>query len=220
MKEEKEQEQETQSQETQTQEEQVQEAQSQEAQSVEAQSSPEEEEDVAALKDRLMRALAENENMRKRAQRDILEQRRYAMSEVVQAFLSVADQLDMALGAMEVKSEKSSTASLLTTLHEGVKGTKREFDSILKRFGIEEIKTNETDDFSYELHEAVQEEFHDGLAKGKIVRVLRKGYKIQDKLLRPAMVVVSRGKKEESSAPKQEKQEKSEGNEQSSSSDA
>lgn len=163
-----------------------------------------EEETAEFLRDKLMRALAEMENMRKRADQSMEEQRRYAVAEMARAFLSVGDHMDMALDALE--GEKKDTAVLLKTLGEGIKATKREFIEVLKRFGVSEISAKVGESFSYDHHEAVQREVHPQSKEGDIVRILRKGYTIHDRLLRASMVVVSSGGEPPATEPIEKKE--------------
>lgn len=148
-------------------------------------------ESVDELKDKLMRALADMENMRKRYEKDIAEQRQFGAAQLAQAFLGVADHMDMALDSLE--GSKKSTAALLKSVTTGIHASKRELLEVLKNFGIEEVTPQVGDGFSYQEHEAVQREPHGEIAEGSIVRVLRKGYRMHDRLLRAAMVVVSAG---------------------------
>ena len=143
------------------------------------------------LKDKLMRALADMENMRKRHEKAMAEQRQFGAAQLAQAFLGVADHMDMALDSLE--GDTKSTAALLKSVTTGIHASKRELLEVLKNFGIEEVTPRVGDGFSYQEHEAVQREPHGEIAEGSIVRVLRKGYRMHDRLLRAAMVVVSAG---------------------------
>lgn len=154
-------------------------------------SSENQEESADELKDKLMRALADMENMRKRHEKDMAEQRQFGAAQLAQAFLGVADHMDMALESLE--GSKKSTAALLKSVTAGIDASKRELLEVLKNFGIEEVMPQVGDGFSYQEHEAVQREPHGEIAEGGIVRVLRKGYRMHDRLLRAAMVVVSAG---------------------------
>ena len=162
------------------------------------------EESADELKDKLMRALADMENMRKRHEKDMAEQRQFGAAQLAQAFLGVADHMDMALDSLE--GSKKSTAALLKSVTTGIHASKRELLEVLKNFGIEEVVPQVGDGFSYQEHEAVQREPHGEIAEGGIVRVLRKGYRMHDRLLRAAMVVVSAGAPVKATKTKKAKQ--------------
>lgn len=167
-------------------------------------SSESQEDSADELKDKLMRALADMENMRKRHEKDMAEQRRFGAAQLAQAFLGVADHMDMALDSLE--GSKKSTAALLKSVTTGIHASKRELLEVLKNFGIEEVLPQVGDGFSYQEHEAVQREPHGEIAEGGIVRVLRKGYRMHDRLLRAAMVVVSAGAPVKATKTKKAKQ--------------
>ncbi|HEV2097574.1 MAG TPA: nucleotide exchange factor GrpE [Stellaceae bacterium] len=144
--------------------------------------------EVAEKQDRLLRALAEAENTRRRTQREREEATKYAISGFAKDLLSAADNLHRALKSLpedEVRDER--TRSLLT----GVAATERELLSVFERHGIRRIEPL-GERFDHNLHQAVFEAERGDQPPGTIVEVLQPGYLLHDRLLRPAMVGVAR----------------------------
>ena len=156
---------------------------------------PSAEERVAALeaelaeqKDHLLRALAETENVRRRAQREREDALKYAVSGFAKELLSVADNLRRALDSLpesEVRDER--TRGLLA----GVAATERELLSVFARHGIQRIDPD-GERFDHNLHQAIFEAERPGKPSGTIIEVLQPGYVLHDRLLRPAMVGVAK----------------------------
>jgi molecular chaperone GrpE len=143
----------------------------------------------AALRDRYLRALADADNTRRRAERAADEARQYAITDIAREFLQIADNLQRALAAAKSGADVSPTdASLL----EGVRATQRMLARALERFGIRKIDALGAQ-FDPALHEAVMGVDTDKGEPGVITEVLEEGYTIKDRLLRPARVVVVRG---------------------------
>jgi molecular chaperone GrpE len=145
--------------------------------------------EVAELKDRLLRALAETENVRRRAQREREDASKYAVAAFAKDLLTAADNLRRALGSLpesEVKDDR--TRSLL----EGVAATERELLSIFERHGIRRIDPK-GERFDHNFHQAIFEAERPDQPSGTIFEVLQPGYVLHDRLLRPAMVGVAKG---------------------------
>lgn len=141
---------------------------------------------VKDLKDQLLRALAENENTRKRGLKEKEDALKFGVSNLARDVLSVADNLRRAL---ENKSE--NPADLAEALFSGVDLILKDLEGIFTRHGIERISpAGET--FDPHLHQAVFELETDEHKPGTVVQVMQDGYKIHDRLLRPAMVSVSK----------------------------
>jgi molecular chaperone GrpE len=159
----------------------------------EAETSPEAraaalEAELAEYKDRLLRALAEAENTRRRAQREREDATKYAITGFSKDLLSAADNLRRALDSLpeaEVKDER--TRSLLS----GVAATERELLSVFERHGIRRIDP-QGERFDHNFHQAIFEVERADLPAGTIVEVLQPGYVLHDRLLRPAMVGVAK----------------------------
>ena len=140
----------------------------------------------AELLDRLLRSAAETENMRKRGERTTDEARNYAISDFAREMLTVADNLDRAMEA----AVEGNTDTKADPLLAGLDATQRLLAKSLEKFGIRKIQCGGAT-FDPELHEAVMEIKDTRLPDGQIAQVVEDGYTIQDKLLRPARVVVA-----------------------------
>jgi molecular chaperone GrpE len=144
--------------------------------------------ELAEHKDRLLRALAEAENTRRRAQRERDDATKYAISGFAKELLSAADNLRRALDSLpEAEVGDERTRSLLA----GVAATERELMSVFERHGIRRIDPM-GEHFDHNLHQAIFEVEHGDRPPGTIVEVLQPGYLLHDRLLRPAMVGVAK----------------------------
>jgi len=144
--------------------------------------------ELAEHKDRLLRALAEAENTRRRAQRERDDATKYAISGFAKELLSAADNLRRALDSLpEAEVGDERTRSLLA----GVAATERELLSVFERHGIRRIDPVD-ERFDHNLHQAICEVEHGDRPPGTIVEVLQPGYLLHDRLLRPAMVGVAK----------------------------
>ena len=145
--------------------------------------------ELAEHKDRLLRALADTENVRRRAQREREDASKYAVAGFAKDLLSVADNLRRALDSLpEAEAKDDRTRSLLA----GVAATERELLSIFERYGIKRIDPR-GEHFDHNLHQAIFEAERSDQPSGTIVEVLQPGYVLHDRLLRPAMVGVAKG---------------------------
>jgi len=144
----------------------------------------------ADLKDRLMRALAETENTRRRAEKDRADASKFGGSGLVKELLAVLDNLGRAVSAVppELRDENDQIKNLIV----GVEMTEKQFLDAFTRFGIARIDPK-GEKFSYDRHQAMSEREGTGEPAGTIVDVLQPGYMMHDRLLRPAMVVVAKG---------------------------
>ena len=144
------------------------------------------------LKDKLMRSLAESENIRKRALKDRQDAEVYAVTKMSRDILSVYDNLQRALDlAEDILDEKS------LPMIEGLELTKKDLLEIFKRNKIEKIEPIIGDKFDPKLHQAMMEAPSDEIEKGHIIGVLTVGFLIGDRLLRASNVTVSSGQREE-----------------------
>ncbi|HXW71513.1 MAG TPA: nucleotide exchange factor GrpE [Methylocella sp.] len=145
----------------------------------------------AELKDRLLRALAEMENQRRRAEREVADTRAYGIASFARDMLSVADNLRRA-----AESAASNTSNLdgsgLKSLIEGIELTERDFLSRLIKYGVKKLEPKGAK-FDPNLHEALFEVPSDSAPNGAIIEVVEDGYTIGDRVLRPAKVGVARG---------------------------
>ena len=138
------------------------------------------------LKDRFMRALADAENARKRSERDRREAEQYGGSKLSRDMLPVYDNLKRALETVSAEQKEANAA-----LIEGIELTMRELLSVFRKHGIDLIAPQVGDRFDPQLHQAMFEAPVPGTRAGDIIQVAAEGFKLHDRLLRPAQVGVS-----------------------------
>jgi molecular chaperone GrpE len=146
--------------------------------------------EMARTKETALRAMADAENMRKRAEREIVEREKYAVGNFAKALLAVADNLRRALDT--VSAEARAADPHLARLAEGVELTERELLSVFERNGVAKIDAAGKP-FDPALHQAVAHVDSPGAAPGSVVQVFQPGYTIHGRLLREAMVTVAKG---------------------------
>ena len=144
----------------------------------------------AELKDQLLRALAEAQNMRRRAQQDIERERKFGIERFAKDTLSVADNLGRALAALP--ADLATLDPAVKNVIVGVQATEREFLSVLERHGVTRIEALGKP-FNAEFHQAMMEIEDKSVPAGTVVQELIPGYLIAGRLLRAAMVGVSKG---------------------------
>jgi len=145
--------------------------------------------EAAQLKDQLLRALAEAENVRRRAQREREDAAKYAITNFARDVLQVSDNLHRALEAIPAAALAEDEA--LKNLHEGVSATERQLDAALERQQVKRIWPM-GEKFDANLHQAMFEVQTADQAPGTVVQVMQAGYLIHDRLLRPALVAVAK----------------------------
>ncbi len=153
---------------------------------------------IADLTDRFARAVAELENYRRRAEREREDVAKYAISNFARDMLALADSLGLALASIsaEVRSEDKN----LDNLAAGVELTARELQAIFERHGITKVDPM-GERFDHDLHQALFEIEDKEKPAGTIVEVMQAGYVLKDRLLRPAMVGVTKGGAAKTDAP-------------------
>jgi molecular chaperone GrpE len=134
--------------------------------------------------------LAEAENAGRRADKRIADNSKYAVSNIAKALLQVADNLGRALLAAPTDMRASNDA--LKNLATGVELTEKELLTILENNGVKRINSM-NQPFDANFHNAIQEVENTSVPTGTVVQVFQEGYMIHERLLRPAMVVVSKG---------------------------
>ena len=145
--------------------------------------------ELAEAQDKLLRALAETENVRRRAQRERADAEKYGFAKFAGDLLSVADNLRRALDSLpEAEARDDRTKSLLA----GVEATERELLAAFERHGLKRVDPR-GERFDHNFHQAVFEVENTGRPAGTVVEVLQPGYVVHDRLLRPAMVGVAKG---------------------------
>lgn len=132
--------------------------------------------------DRYLRAVAELDNVRKRAARDVENAHKFALERISKELLAVRDTLEMGLASVEGASIES--------LIEGKEATLKLLTTVLQQFGIEEVDPA-GEPFDPELHAAISMQPSDTAEPGSVLTVVQKGYTLNGRLLRPAMVIVA-----------------------------
>ena len=146
--------------------------------------------EIETLKDQRLRALAETENMRRRADREKKEGEQYAVTRFARDMLGIADNFGRALAACPKEAREAADPQIKAVL-DGVEATDRQLLAALERYGVKPIST-EDGKFDPNFHQAVAEVPGNGTPAGNIVHVMQTGFMIGDRLLRPAMVTVAR----------------------------
>ncbi len=140
------------------------------------------------MKDKMMRTMAEMENLRRRTQKDVADAKTYAVASFARDLLGVGDNMRRALDSAPENSEDAA----LTTLVEGVQMTEREMLNTFEKHGIQKIEP-EGHKFDPNFHQAMFEVENATIPNGTVVQVVAAGYVIGTRVLRPAMVGISKG---------------------------
>lgn len=143
---------------------------------------------IADLKDKMLRAVAEAENVRRRAVKDVDDARKYGVTGFARDVLAVADNLGRALETLPEGADKDETFSSFV---EGVQLTGRELANVLQRHGVKEVRP-QGEKFDHNFHQAMFEVEDASQPPGTVAHVMQAGYTIGDRLLRPAMVGVTK----------------------------
>ena len=150
-------------------------------------------EQLADAEDSKLRALAEVENMRRRMEKEKQENARYGSSNLARGLFTILDNFDRALLSSPKNLEnKNDIEKNYLSLHEGVELTLKDISTVFKQNGIEIISPSKGDAFDHNIHQAMLEIPTDEYKAGCVCEILQSGYKIYDRLLRPAMVGVSK----------------------------
>ena len=141
--------------------------------------------------DKLLRSLAENDNLRKRHDKEIEDNSKYAIKNLSYSLLNVADNLQRALESIPNTEASGLDDNIIKNLIIGIKAVEKELIDSLEKHGVTKFDSI-NQKFNPEIHQAVSK-VHNEKVDGTIVEEMQKGFKIGDRLLRPAMVVVSMG---------------------------
>jgi molecular chaperone GrpE len=143
------------------------------------------------LKDRLLRTLAEMENLRRRTEREVADARTYGITAFARDILAVADNMDRALKAFDNELREKAEAGVKALL-DGVELTERELLKVMEKHGIARIEPK-GQKFDPNLHQAMFEIPDPSVPASTVVQVVQPGYTIGGRVLRPAMVAVAKG---------------------------
>ncbi len=138
--------------------------------------------------DRLVRLNAEFDNYKKRAARDRTEAIKYANETLLETLIPTLDNFEMAMMAVD-----SATAETIDSLKQGITMVHKQLRDAIKEAGMEEIDAS-AQTFDPAWHEAVSQQETDEVPEGQVLQQIRKGYKLKDRLVRPANVVVAKAK--------------------------
>jgi len=145
----------------------------------------------ADYKDRLLRTLAEMENLRRRTEREIADSRAYGIQAFARDILAVADNMDRALGALDEELREKADAGTKALL-DGVELTERELLKVLEKHGVKKFEPL-GEKFDPNLHQAMYEVPDPSRPAGTIAQVVQPGYMIGERMLRPALVGIAKG---------------------------
>ena len=151
--------------------------------------------EAAELKDRLLRTLAEMENLRRRTEREVAESRAYGVASFARDILAIADNMARALQTLRAELKEKADAGVKVLL-DGVELTERELLKVLEKHGVRKFEPEPREKFDPNLHQAMYEVQDPSLPSGTVAQVVQAGYMIGDRMLRPALVAVAK------SAPK------------------
>ena len=160
-------------------------------------------EEVRNLKEDKIRVLAEMENLRKRFDREKIDSIKYGSVNFARDILSPGDNLERALSAINQEEDHPQS---IKNLIEGLKMVQKEFSSALEKNGISKINSM-NEKFDPNLHQAIMEVERDNLDEGIVVQEIQTGYMMHDRLLRPAMVGVSKKPKQNNTSDSQDEKE-------------
>ena len=154
--------------------------------------------EIAKLKDELLRAKAETQNTRKRLEKDNEQSYRRGIERVVSGLVGIIDDLERAA---------NSTNDNLNALKDGISMTLNKLKNDIKNHGMQAIEPKEGDAFDPNLHEPISHEETDKYEENRVVRIFSVGYRYQERILRPASVVVSKKKSTETTTNGENKNE-------------
>ena len=147
--------------------------------------------ELAEMKDRLLRTLAEMENLRKRTEREVTDSRLYGVASFARDVLGVADNVRRALDAVPPEARAHANAGM-KSLVDGVELTERELLKALEKNGVRQF-TPHGEKFDPNVNQAMYEVPDPSVPAGSIVQVMQPGYMIGERVLRPALVGISKG---------------------------
>src|SRR5437588_10800642 len=155
--------------------------------------------EAAEYKDKLLRTLAEMENLRRRTAREVIDARQYGNAAFARDILAVADNMERALAALDAELREKADAGVKALL-DGVELTERELLKVLEKHGVKKFEPL-GEKFDPNLHQAMYEVADPSVPAGTVAQVVQAGYMIGDRMLRPALVAVAKGGAKGAAAP-------------------
>ncbi|HKF10244.1 MAG TPA: nucleotide exchange factor GrpE [Xanthobacteraceae bacterium] len=147
--------------------------------------------EAADYRDKLLRSLAEMENLRKRTERQVADARDYGIAAFARDILAVADNMERALGALDAELREKADAATKALL-DGVELTERELLKVLEKHGVKKFEPLD-EKFDPNTHQAMYEVSDPSRPAGTVAQVIQPGYMIGERVLRPALVAVAKG---------------------------
>jgi molecular chaperone GrpE len=147
--------------------------------------------EAADLKDRLLRTLAEMENLRRRTEREVADARSYGVTNFARDILAVADNMERALKALDDEIREKAEAGVKALL-DGVELTERELIKAMEKHGVKKLEP-QGQKFDPNLHQAMFEIPDESVPAGTVVQIMQPGYTIGERVLRPALVGIAKG---------------------------
>jgi len=147
--------------------------------------------EAADLKDRLLRTLAEMENLRRRTEREVADARTYGVTSFARDILAVADSMERAMKALDDEIRDKADAGVKALL-DGVELTERELIKVMEKHGVKRLEPV-GEKFDPNFHQAMFELPDPSVLAGTVVQVMQPGYTIGDRVLRPALVGIAKG---------------------------
>ena len=155
--------------------------------------------EAAEYKDKLLRVLAEMENLLRRTAREVIDARQYGNAAFARDILAVADNMERALAALDAELREKADAGVKALL-DGVELTERELLKVLEKHGVKKFEPL-GEKFDPNLHQAMYEVADPSVPAGTVAQVVQAGYMIGDRMLRPALVAVAKGGAKGAAAP-------------------
>ena len=154
------------------------------------QASAKAEEELASIKYQLLRMAAESENIRKRAQKQIEDAGKFAVNKFAQDLIEIIENLFLVTN--NISAEQIENNEIISNLYQGVDMTKNTLLSLFEKYGIKRVYPEVKEPFDHNLHEAVANVKEADFEDNTIVTVMRAGYTLHERLIKPAMVVVAK----------------------------
>jgi len=146
--------------------------------------------EASELRDKLLRTLAEMENLRARTAREVADSRTYAVASFARDILTIADNMARALQTLRAELKENAGVKALL---DGVELTERELLKVLDKHGVRKFEPQPGEKFDPNLHQAMYEVVDPSLPGGTVAQVVQAGYTIGERMLRPALVAVAKG---------------------------
>ncbi|BDV02421.1 MAG: hypothetical protein HPAVJP_3100 [Candidatus Hepatoplasma vulgare] len=153
---------------------------------------------IKELENKNLELLADIDNLRKKHQKEIIETEKYALIKFLRDFLSSFDMFDSVLNNKNVSEEVKNWLKGFEMIHQNIK-------NLLDQYKIKKVNAKLGENFNSNYHFAISEDFSSEIENGRILKILQNGYLLNDRLIKPSIVVISKGLKEEENENKEQK---------------